>query len=54
MDYILDETDELSTYKKKGVGIGYSKSGQRKKGQRSDYFEQDLLIIFAEELDEND
>ena len=45
-DYTFNE------YRKRGVGSGHSKSGQRKKWRKNYYFEQDLLVKLKGSLDE--
>ena len=52
MDMIWDDNHVFIAYKKKGVGKGRAKSGQRKKWRKKYYFEQDLFTKFQRELDE--
>ena len=48
-----DDDYDFCEYKTKGVGYGHSKSGQRKKWKKNHYFEQDLLTLFQQTLDED-
>lgn len=52
MDVIWEDEYTFIEYKKKGVGSGHSKSGQRRKWTKNHFFEQDLLTKLKTSLDE--
>jgi len=51
-DVLSDDEYEFCDFIKAGVGTGHSKSGQRRKWTKNYYFEQDLLNLFAQSMDE--
>ena len=44
LTYILNDDDDFCEYKKKGIGTGHAKSGQRKKWSKNYFFEQVLFV----------
>ena len=50
-DMIFEDEVEFGAYEVKGVGKGYSKTGQRKTWKKKYYFEQDLLAVYTRTLD---
>ena len=48
---IFEDEYNFLDWKQKGVGTGYSKTGQRKKWKKKYFFEQDLLAKYSSELD---
>ena len=49
-DWIHEDESAPIPFQIKGVGTGYANSGKRRTWSKSDYFEQDLLSLFAQQM----